>query len=309
MGPRIASLERNLEVTAAIGRRLVHFSPLRYPGGKAKLAPFVKEVLHLNGLGDGVYAEPFAGGAGIAVQLLLQGYVSRIEINDLSRPIYAFWKSIRDDGERFADLVETIDLSVGEWKRQREIFTAAPSKTFELGFATFYLNRTNRSGVLNGGPIGGQNQTGNYLIDARFNRIELSNRIRRISDSAASIGVHNDDAIDFIRKMSRNSSTKTLIYADPPYFRKGRQLYYDFFVERDHRRIAEFFVQNRKGLNWLVSYDDVDEIKRLYQGCHRSQYLIPYSVRQCSFGTECMFSSDTILLPDFGPADRFSKAS
>lgn len=296
-------------MTVASSQRLVHFSPLRYPGGKAKLASFVKEVLHLNGLEDGIYAEPFAGGAGIAVQLLLQGYVSRIEINDLSRPIYAFWKSIRDEGSRFADLVDTVELSVREWKRQKEVFTSIDPKPFDLGFATFYLNRTNRSGVLNGGPIGGQTQTGNYLIDARFNRTDLSNRIRRISDHAASIGVHNDDAIDFIQKMSAMPSNKTLVYADPPYFKKGRQLYYDFFVERDHRRIAKFFVQNCDNLNWLVSYDDVLEINGLYEGCRRSQYLIPYSVRQRSFGTECMFSSNTLMLPEFGPADRFSIAS
>lgn len=296
-------------MTSTGARRLVHFSPLRYPGGKAKLATFVKEVLQLNELEDGTYAEPFAGGAGIAIQLLLQGYVSRIEINDLSRPIYSFWKSICDDGHKFADLVESAKLSVSEWKRQKEIFASTASEPFELGFAAFYLNRTNRSGVLNGGPIGGLDQKGNYLIDARFNRSDLAYRIRRISDHASSIGVYNEDAIDFIRNASHRSRAKTLIYADPPYFRKGRQLYYDFFVERDHRRIAQFFMENRNTLNWLVSYDDVPEIRALYNTCRRSQYLIPYSVRQCSFGTECMFSSDTLCMPDFGPADRFSIAS
>lgn len=296
-------------MSPAGGKRLVHFSPLRYPGGKAKLSAFVKEVLSLNDLGDGTYVEPFAGGAGIAIELLLQGYVSRIEINDLSRPIYSFWKSICDEGLRFAETLETVALTVAEWRRQKDIFASPASDIFEMGFAAFYLNRTNRSGVLNGGPIGGLDQTGNYLIDARFNRVDLAYRIRRISAHASSIGVHNDDAIVFMNKMTKILPKKSLIYADPPYFRKGRQLYYDFFVERDHRRIADFFIKNKAKFNWLVSYDDVAEIKSLYEGCRRSQYLIPYSVRQCSFGTECMFSSDTLVLPDFGPADRFSLAS
>ena len=291
------------------GRRLIHFSPLRYPGGKAKLSPFIKEVLALNGLQDGTYVEPFAGGAGIAIELLLQGYVGRIEINDLSRPIYAFWKSLRDDGERFAAKVEAVELSVAEWRRQKEAFSSPSSSEFEVGFAAFYLNRTNRSGVLNGGPIGGLDQTGNFLIDARFNQVDLSYRIRRIAALAKCIGVHNEDAIAFINRIKSTLPTKSLIYADPPYFKKGRQLYYDFFVERDHQRIAEFFVSNKYSCNWLVSYDDVEEINLLYQQCRRSQYLIPYSVRECSFGTECMFSSDTLNLPDFGPADRFSMAS
>lgn len=241
MGSRVALDERNLEVSAERPRRLVHFSPLRYPGGKAKLSPFIKAVIELNDLGDGTYVEPFAGGAGIAIQLLLQGYVSQIEINDLSRPIYSFWTSVRDEGAKFADRIRNIELSIAEWQRQKAIFGSDQSGAFDLGFATFYLNRTNRSGVLNGGPIGGRGQTGNYLIDARFNRENLAYRIERIAALRKFIHISNEDALIFVKRCKKKLPKESLIYADPPYFRKGSQLYYDFFVERDHRRNCRIF--------------------------------------------------------------------
>jgi DNA adenine methylase len=78
-------------------RRLVRFTPLRYPGGKGKLAAYLKSIIEANRLHDGEYVEPYAGGAAIAFELLFQEYVSRIHINDLSRPIFSFWQAVLND--------------------------------------------------------------------------------------------------------------------------------------------------------------------------------------------------------------------
>lgn len=294
-------------------KRLVHFTPLRYPGGKAKLAPFVKALLNENSLEDGVYIEPFAGGAGIAIQLLLQGYVSKIAINDLSRPIHAFWFAILNEPNRFVDMVHSIPLTVDEWDRQKSLLSSADScSEFELGFAAFYLNRTNRSGVLNGGIIGGRSQTGEWLIDARFNRVELAYRIERISRHRQDIDIYNLDSIEFLGKVKTSYPRReTLIYADPPYFVKGRQLYLDYYVDKNHSDLANFLTSKMRRWMWMVSYDDVPSVRDLYDGRQLSSYAIPYSVRRSQMGSEVMFYSEELRLPfdqngrAVGPADRF----
>lgn len=314
MGSRFSSDSGNLEMNGSkMSRRLVHFTPLRYPGGKAKLAPFVKALLNENSLEDGVYIEPFAGGAGIAVQLLLQGYVSKIAINDLSRPIYAFWHSILNEADRFIELLHSVPLTVCEWDRQKWILINSDKyETFELGFATFYLNRTNRSGVLNGGIIGGRAQVGEWLIDARFNRDDLAYRIERISRHRDSIDLYNMDSIDFLNKVKLNYPLReSLVYADPPYFVKGRRLYLDYYVDEDHQNLARFLTSKMRRWKWMVSYDDVPSVRALYEGRHLSSYAIPYSVRQSQMGSEVMFYSEQLRLPFgrngevVGPADRF----
>lgn len=294
-------------------RRLVHFTPLRYPGGKAKLAPFVKALLSENTLEDGVYIEPFAGGAGIAIQLLLQGYVSRIAINDLSRPIYAFWNAALNEPDRFIELIQSVPLTVDEWDRQKfNLTNAQECSAFDLGFAAFYLNRTNRSGVLNGGIIGGRAQVGEWLIDARFNRVELAYRIERVSRHRDQIDLYNLDSIDFLqRAQDIYPRQESLIYADPPYFVKGRQLYLDYYVDENHADLARFLTSKMRRWKWMVSYDDVPSVRALYDGQHLSSYAIPYSVRKSQMGSEVMFYSEELRLPfdqngeAVGPADRF----
>lgn len=290
------------------------FTPLRYPGGKSKLASFVKEVLQANSLEDGHYAEPFAGGAGIAIELLVQGYVSRISLNDISTPIFAFWRSVLDEPRRFADWILDVPLDLAEWDRQKGIFSKADqSGLFELGFATFYLNRTNRSGVLNGGLIGGRAQEGKWLMDARFNRDDLAARVQRIGRFRDQIELTRKDALEFLKDGNKSWGKDTLIYADPPYFVKGRQLYYDFYAKDDHAKLAALFCGPLKQRRWMISYDDVSEVRELY-GAEASQaYFIPYSVRKVGMGNEVMFYSPSLILPidaasgrASAPAQRFS---
>lgn len=293
-----------------LGRR---YTPLRYPGGKAKLAPFVKQILAANNLEDGHYVEPFAGGAGIAIEILLQGYVSRITLNDISLPIFAFWSAALRQTQRFIERVACVPLTLQEWDAQKATFTAADaSDLFGLGFAAFYLNRTNRSGVLNGGLIGGRSQQGNWLIDARFNRPELIGRIERIAKFAGQIELSCRDAVAFLQWGHQRWSPDTFIYADPPYYVKGRQLYYDYYTAKDHAELGGVFSQTLRKRLWMVSYDDVPEVRSIYGGQADQSYYIPYSVRRVGLGSEVMFYSNGLRLPidmdsgeDVTPAARF----
>jgi DNA adenine methylase len=280
-------------------RASYHASPLRYPGGKAKLAAYFKALVRNNHLLDGTYVEPFAGGGGVGLSLLLHGYVERIILNDLSAPIYAFWRAVLDYPERFQERILDVKLSTKEWERQRRIFQeSAGNLNFDVGFATFFLNRTNRSGVLNGGMIGGHAQNSSYGLNARFNRQELAARIKRISRTSSRITLLNLDAAELIANSRKISGDpKPLIYIDPPYFRKGRDLYYDFFEPKDHVNLRDVVARLDPEVRWVVSYDNEPEIVALYKAYRTLEYNLNYSVRNGRIGREVMFFSGSVAPP------------
>lgn len=292
--------------------RLIHFSPLRYPGGKAKLARFVKAIILANNLSDGEYVEPFAGGAAVAMELLLQEYVSRVRINDISRPVHAFWKSLLTQTEDLCRRVRNTPLTVAAWDKQKAILLHPEDhEDLALGFATFYLNRTNRSGILNGGIIGGRDQTGAWKIDARYNAAELIGRIQSIAKMRNRISLTKLDALRFLSAGVQRWPKNTLIYLDPPYYEKGRDLYYDFYNHDDHAKVAAFVKGSISRQSWIVSYDNATPIRKLYRGCERITYTVGYSARNRSEGTEVMFFDDALIVPPLvGPitaAPRLSR--
>jgi len=300
-------------MTSLTGRpqRLVHYTPLRYPGGKGKLAAYVKSLLKTNNLLDGEYVEPYCGGAAVGLELLFHEYVSRIHINDISKPVWAFWKSVLDYTDELCKLVRDTPLTVRTWDKQKRIF-ASPKQasTLELGFATFYLNRTNRSGVLNGGVIGGRDQSGKWKIDARFNRQELIFRIESIARLRDRIRLTRMDAMKFLAAKAESLPERTLIFLDPPYFEKGRDLYYDFYEPNDHAAIYNMLVGALKAKRWIVSYDNVTPIRKMYKERQRLVYEVGYSTRYARAGAEVMFFSDMVQKsPLTGPLkliERFS---
>jgi len=296
-------------MSASDPRRLIHFTPLRYPGGKSKLAEYVKEVIRTNQLYDGDYVEPYAGGAGIALELLFQGYVTTIHINDLSQPVYSFWKSVLNDTDELCRLVKNTKLSVASWDRQKRIFSNPRDYSYtQLGFATFFLNRTNRSGILNGGVIGGRDQTGPWKIDARYNAEELIFRIESIAKMKRHIKLTRKDALALLQIGLKKWPKKTLIYLDPPYFEQGRELYYDYYQRDDHGILAKFIAAKMSGRHWLVSYDNVSPIKTLYSSFRSVVYNVGYSAREARVGKEVMFFSPKMEIPNLvGPIRQVGK--
>lgn len=273
------------------------YSPLRYPGGKAKLARFMEFIIKERGYIGGTYIEPFAGGAGIAVELLLRDVVSRIVINDYDKGIWSFWKAILTETERFISEIRTVPLTINEWEKQRDICLNYNKKySFELGFATFYMNRTNRSGIIKGGVIGGLQQTGKWKIDARFNRESLISRIESIAFRKKDIRLYNQDITTFIEHYVPFYSEKAMIYFDPPYFKKGKQLYMNFFEFEDHKRI-ERVIRNSVECDWIVTYDDASEIREIYASYPVMLYDLNYSVSKKCKTSELMIFKSNIPIP------------
>ncbi len=275
-----------------------NYSPLRYPGGKTKLSPFVKYIIEEK-IEENIttYIEPFAGGAGIALDLLLNNVVDNIIINDYDKAIYSFWKAAIFETKRFIAEIERVDVTIEEWQRQKEIYLNNRKKySFELGFATFFLNRTNRSGIITAGPIGGLNQNGNYLINARFNKDELVNKIRSISQRRTSIKLYNKDIRKFIQQVVIPNQNNAVIYFDPPYFVKGKELYKNYFVAKDHSEIFEKITQNVI-CPWIITYDDVPYIANLYKNYTCKRYDLIYSLANKGKSSELIIFSEERLCP------------
>jgi DNA adenine methylase len=272
------------------------FSPLRYPGGKGTLAPYVRELLDLNGLAGGEYAEPFAGGAGVALDLLYSGYVSHIHINDLDPLIHAFWHAAIHETERFVERIQSVELSVETWLEAREKKRFPDlHDTFELGFAAFLMNRTNRSGILNGGLIGGLAQSGTWKLDCRFNRDELADRVQRLGFFRSCISLSKQDAAEFLVQKSAALGSRALFYIDPPYYVKGAYLYENHYSHHDHVALSKVIAEIRHP--WLVTYDNAPQIRNIYRGMRQEQFDIGYSARNHGIGAEVMVFSPCLETP------------
>jgi DNA adenine methylase len=279
-------------------------TPLRYPGGKGKLTDFLKLIFEKNDLLDGHYVEPYAGGAGIALNLLIHSYASCIHLNDLNPAVFGFWSSVLNQPDDLCKAIHDVKVTMDEWNKQRAILKNPLNHTsLEVGFSTFFLNRTNRSGIIWGGVIGGKKQDGPWKLDARFNKVDLIQRIERIAMYRSRIRLYNLDAADLIIEVLPTLPAKTLVYLDPPYYVKGQGLYENHYLHDDHVSIAKLVKKSIKH-NWIVSYDHAPEIVKMYDGCPTITYGINYSAQDRYKGAESMFFSKKMIIPDVkNPSD------
>ncbi|MGA4651289.1 DNA adenine methylase [Enterobacter hormaechei] len=251
-------------------------TPLRYPGGKGRMGPWLSELLRHNDISGGCYVEPYAGGAGAALYLLMYGYVDHIIINDLDPAVYSFWWSLLNQNDGFIDLLNTTDVTIDNWYVQKDILSNhSKYDPLTVGFATFFLNRTNRSGILSGGVIGGKAQSGVYKLDARYNKEELCNRIRKIGSMRNFIDLFNLDACDLIDQVRDSLPKKSLIYLDPPYYEKGSQLYRNHYKPHDHQIICDKVMAMSTPV--IVTYDNCNEIRELYKNENKIEFSFHYS--------------------------------
>lgn len=271
-------------------------TPLRYPGGKGKFAHFVKQLFETNELLDGHYVEPYAGGAGVALELLFQEYASRIHINDLDPAVYSFWQAAVHHTEELCRLIHDTPVTIDVWHQQRAVLANIEKHSLlEVALATFFLNRTNRSGILKAGVIGGITQSGKWKLDVRYNKIDLIRRIELIGRFQNRIKVYNLDAVELLKEVVPSLPEKALIYLDPPYYMKGAGLYRNFYTHDDHVQIAKALEDVKHP--WVVSYDDVEQIKKIYKGYRQDEYVLSYTAQEKKKGSEVMIYGPNIKIP------------
>jgi len=269
-------------------------SPLRYPGGKWRLTAQFTRLISRNFARPPVYAEPYAGGASLALSLLFSDAVSHIHLNDLDPAIHAFWFSVLRHNDELCELIERVPITPAEWRKQKSIYASGlAAGRLGLGFATFFLNRTNHSGILNGGMIGGKKQRGEWKVDARFNRPELVRRIRRVLAHRNRIDLSCQDAAVFLKE--KRFRTNTLVYLDPPYFQAGRQLYLNSYQPDDHALVRNCALSLQ--CRWIVSYDDVPQIRKLYRFQTFRRVRLLHTARTTRLGKEVIFFSHSLRIP------------
>ncbi|MCL1961496.1 MAG: DNA adenine methylase [Desulfovibrionaceae bacterium] len=270
-------------------------SPLRYPGGKTQIAPFVGDLLRVNDLDRGVYAEPFAGGAGVAWRLLFTGQVGEVWLNDIDSGIYSFWESVLNNTDRLCKLIEDTPVSMEEWYQQRTVLRRKNSSVLSRGFATLFLNRTNRSGIIDAGVIGGKSQNGTYKLNCRFNKNELIEKIRRIKIYRDAVQLTQLDAKLCIEQWVQKLPRRAFLNIDPPYYAKGQALYTNFYEPRDHIVLADAI--KKLQCPWMLTYDDEPEIEALYSGFPIYRKSLMYYAQVKRRANELLVLSPQLLPP------------
>jgi len=274
------------------------FSPLRYPGGKSKIYKKVRDLIVANGYEERTYVEPFAGGFGIGIGLLCEGVIKTAILNDYDYHIYNFWYSVLNDTENLLRLISDTPVTIEERERQKQNYQDASVGSLNDGFATLFLNRVNFSGVIKGGPIGGAKQTGTYKVDCRFNKADISNKIESIAMLKSKIKLYNVDAGYLIRMSLMKMKAPMFLNIDPPYVIKGSQLYTNFFTDEDHLSLQRLIIKHLdEEFPWIITYDDCNLVRELYQRFHMEEYWITHSAGGSVQGKELVITNL--------PIDRF----
>lgn len=270
-------------------------SPLRYPGGKGRMYQFVKNLIIENGFEELIYAEPFSGGFGIGIKLLTSGDIKKVIINDFDEHIYAFWVSVFKYSKRLIKLIEETPVDLENWRIQKEIYNNYKGKSLvKKGFAAFYLNRTNFSGVITGGPLGGIDQKSKYNLGCRMNKQHLIEQIRGLAQYKDSVEIYHYDAIKFMAKIVLPNQKKIFLNLDPPYVVKGSELYRNFYEHKDHVKLAEFIKDNLKEAYWIVTYDDCNLIRKLYSEFDLQEYTLTHMAGKTKEGKELLIKNFNI---------------
>lgn len=290
-------------------------SPFRYPGGKTQLYNFIDHLLKINNI-NGTYVEPFAGGAGVAIKLLINNKVQNIWINDYDVSIYSVWFYILNEPKKLIQMIQSVPFdyksghtygkkeSLEFWHQQKKIYLELKNNgpSLKLAFATLFLNRTNRSGIISGGPVGGLNQSNKTQIYARFNKQTLIKKINTVASLKSNIKLTNYDALKLTKKI-RNSTNanNSFIFFDPPYFKQGKNLYFTSFDKRGHQKLSSEIL-SLTNYFWITTYDVDKNIELFYSSCSkRFKYQLKYFANNKRRGTasELLFASDILNIESF----------
>jgi len=266
---------------------------LRYPGGKAKIYKTVRDIVVANDLSGKTYCEPYSGGFGLGLKLMLNGDIEKFIINDYDRHIYSFWKSVFSHTKKLIEKIRNTDITIEQWHIQKNIYNNPKGKTIvEIGFSTLFLNRTNFSGILMSGPIGGFEQTGSYLIDCRFNKENIIELIEHIAKFKKNVKVYRKDAIKLIKKL-KPIERDVFYNFDPPYVNKGEELYLNAYKHNDHIALGKE-IDNVK-TKWIMTYDNVELIKGIYSKYNQVEFDLLYSVSSKRKEKELMISNMQLI--------------
>lgn len=262
------------------------------------MSAFLKEYMKkLDPTLEKVIAEPYCGGAGAALILLADGDADMVVLNDADLRVYSAWLAMLEEPERFVAKLSNVRLDIAEWLYHRDLVDgySGSEYDFEVGFSTFYMNRTTRSGIiLNAGPIGGYDQRGKWKLDARFNVQRLTNQVLWLATNRHRIRLSNFDGLSFIdRERRMPAADNTLFFIDPPYVKAGGRLYYDGMSEAKHIALSDLLTTGNIR-HWILTYDDAPLIRQLYRSQKCSNISVNYSLQSKRLENEILVEPNYI---------------
>jgi len=268
-------------------------NPLRYPGSKSSLTDYIATIIEENLLSGCTIYEPYAGSASVSFEMLIRGFALQAVLVERDPLIYAFWKSVFDNTEDLCNKISKLDITIQTWKSfqlYREISDPKEHDILELGLAGLFFNRTNFSGIIGAGPIGGQNQSSDYSIDCRFNKTRIVRQINEISQFREKVTVIFGDALEFMQNEEEKINNGfSFVYIDPPYYAQGKKLYRYYYDDSSHKKLASYILS--KEFPWLISYDDHPKIKILYANRASQPIYLDYSLKTSRQGSELLISN------------------
>ena len=253
-------------------------NPLRYPGSKASFASSVGAFVTACGYTGFEIVEPFAGSASVSIDLVSSGVCSKAILIERDPLLYAFWSAVFFDTRRLCNRINKLSIDLGTWHDLRPLLAINSPDEYELidlAVAGLFFNRTNFSGVLHAGPIGGQQQKSVYKVNCRFNKDDLIARIRAIAKLQNRVEVIFSDALGFLETQKEAVNQNRFYYVDPPYFVQGEKLYRYSFELSQHKQLAK--VLSELKAPWLLSYDRHPVIEMLYERYASSGFKFKYS--------------------------------
>ena len=235
-----------------------HVSLLRWPGGKSK---FVGQLLsYCNPDKMENFVEPFAGGASVGLSLLLAGKVKELFLNDIDFGVYSLFQLIKDMPEVLIDRIRRFVPTKEAYYRARQRVNENyfGLDMVDAAWNLLIVNRLAFSGITKANCMSEP--------ESRWSAHTLIKRIENIHRVNTHIHVSCMDACGLIEEMYWRPNTT--IFIDPPYKIKGKNLYVNYYTDKNHYELSnllEDLYRGMPGADMLITYDDCEFIKEIYE--------------------------------------------
>jgi DNA adenine methylase len=233
---------------------------IRYPGSKDKHLRFLESYFPSFNYEKGI-CEPFAGTASVTFYMLQGKFVDYYHINDFDSGIAALWNTVKTQPEDLKQKIKSYKPNVKDFYKFKN---EEADNDFDKAFQKIVIHQISFSGLgmMAGGPLGGREQKGAYNVLSRWRPEKISANIEKCSNllNSADGKITNESWETVLTEANDNGR---FIYLDPPYYERGANLY--IAGDIDHAAMAEE-LQSKD--NWLLSYNDLPEIRKLYKKNH-----------------------------------------
>lgn len=243
-------------------------SPLRYPGGKSRAV----ELIHSLVPSFQEFREPFVGGGSVFVNLKQRYPNKHYWINDLYFELYKFWEITQTNIDKLIDEINKFRNRFSDGKELHR-FLIENKKNFndiETAASFFIFNRITFSGTTESGGFS------NHAYHDRFTESSIV-RLKLLAEILPNTKITNFDYQEVVERDGDN----VFIFLDPPYYSATKSALYgkngNLHKQFDHQRFAD--VMKNCEHSWLITYDDSEYIRELFDFAYISNFNLVYGMR------------------------------